>query len=344
LGAPRVWVPEPPTPLEGAYGAPEGQRRPEGLLHEQRLSRTTDRARPGPVSPLPGGRRGAAPGGAHGRSEGRSAVRAEPRLASAPPRGDDGGVLRSLGLPRPLWRRRGVCLALCGVAMGLVPPAVAARPAPGGHYYGFPAAGQYRADGLSDVTADLRVSRNGRSVAAVTLLLSCDSRRGRYDVKMVEMKLALGRASGGTIRRDGSFALAGGYGERRYRLSGASSRRTTRGSSIAPSMPPPRPVDRRRFERCRSGRASAVLYRNGEPPFSGCRSQRAATLLLTSTGRVLQQYALTKPRGGFFPHAYGCLFATPSVASTWARTTTTRRWKCPASRVRLSPTLPASAP
>lgn len=220
-------------------------------------------------------------------------------------------MLWSLGLPRPLWRRRGVCLALCGVAAGLVSPAVAARPAPGGHYYGFPAAGQYRADGLSDVTADLRVSRNGRGVAAVTLLLSCDSRRSRYDVKMVEMKLAFGRASGATIRRNGSFALAGGDGERRYRLSGRFLTADYARLVYRASMPPPRPVDRRRFERCRSGRASAVLYRNGEPPFSGCRSQRAATLLLTSTGRVLQQYALTKPRGGFFPHAYGCLFATP---------------------------------
>ena len=45
------------------------------------------------------------------------------------------------------------------------------------------------------------------------------------------------------------------------------------------------------------------------PPFSGCRSQRARTLVETSTGRVFEQNRLVS-NVEFFPYAYACDFET----------------------------------
>ena len=59
-----------------------------------------------------------------------------------------------------------------------------------------------------------------------------------------------------------------------------------------------------------------TLYRNGVPPFSGCRSQPAFTHLWADTGRAFQQYAATRATPGrptaFFTHVYACLFDSPS--------------------------------
>ena len=56
--------------------------------------------------------------------------------------------------------------------------------------------------------------------------------------------------------------------------------------------------------------SAAVLYRDGQPPFSGCRSQRAGTMLRTDTGRVFQQLII-KEFSSFVTHVYACLYAIP---------------------------------
>jgi len=54
------------------------------------------------------------------------------------------------------------------------------------------------------------------------------------------------------------------------------------------------------------------LYRDGVPPFSGCRTQRAATVLWGDRGRLFEQYAALRPGARFFTHLYACLFDSPS--------------------------------
>lgn len=78
-----------------------------------------------------------------------------------------------------------------------------------------------------------------------------------------------------------------------------------------------RDLPRRRSRDCRATSrryrnwAPAVLYRDGQPPFSGCRTQRAGTLLRTRTGRVFQQLII-KEFSSFVTHVYACLYAIPN--------------------------------
>ena len=218
-------------------------------------------------------------------------------------------------MPRVLARRSavvsGMTLAVCALSSLFAAPAVADRPTPGARYYGFPASGHVRADDLLYLTARLRVSSSGRRIAAVGLALGCEHRTSRYDFKSVRLKLSFSGRRGPKIRRDGSFALAGREDGRRYRLSGRFVTREYARLSFRARMLLPRPIDRRRYKTCRpeEGSSPTALYRRGIPPFSGCRSQHALTLLATDTGRVFQQYRLEG--GEWFPHAYACLFATP---------------------------------
>jgi len=115
------------------------------------------------------------------------------------------------------------------------------------------------------------------------------------------------------VGRDGRFAATGRGGQvltpgprvgpvgRRYRLQG---RFVTR--DVARIVFTERRIRSGRLV-CRS---SMKLYRNGVPPFSGCRSQRAHTDLWAGSGRVFQQYTLEF--GEFFTHHYACLFEYPS--------------------------------
>ncbi len=58
-----------------------------------------------------------------------------------------------------------------------------------------------------------------------------------------------------------------------------------------------------------------VLGLDGAPPFSGCRRQRATTLLRTDAARVFEQYApwdASSPgSSGAVTHVYACAFAKP---------------------------------
>jgi hypothetical protein len=111
------------------------------------------------------------------------------------------------------------------------------------------------------------------------------------------------------VGRDGRFAATGRVGRvGRYRLHG---RFVTR--DLARVVFIERHVRSGRLV-CRS---SMKLYRNGVPPFSGCRSQRAHTDLWAASGRVFQQFTLYRNGGQFgfgefFTHHYACLFESPS--------------------------------
>lgn len=188
----------------------------------------------------------------------------------------------------------GVCMA----AVVLVAPAVAG-PARGGHYFGLVGElAEGPGEGYAEATADLRVSRSGRRIAPATLAFYC----APGEDNRVEVRLSgpAGRGSPVRIGDDGRFGAAGRRGATRYRLVG---RFLTRDLGRVTYT----------VRRSRSGRlvcrASMKLYRNGLPPFSGCRSQRAFTHLWAETGRVFQQYA---GAGSFFTHVYACLFESPS--------------------------------
>jgi hypothetical protein len=59
--------------------------------------------------------------------------------------------------------------------------------------------------------------------------------------------------------------------------------------------------------RCKVSRFPVALYLDGEPPFSGCRRQRAETLASSHDGRVFERYRL-ESSGEFYPYVYGCLY------------------------------------
>jgi hypothetical protein len=197
-------------------------------------------------------------------------------------------------------------LLVCLAVLAFAGPAMAAGPKPGAHYFGFP--GQAIAnDGFVDVTGDLRVSRSGLRIAPARLAFSCGRSESPFQVRLSG---PAGWRAPVRVGRDGSFAATGRVGRLgRYRLHG---RFVTRDFA--------RVVYTER--RVRSGRlvcrSRMKLYRNGVPPFSGCRSQRAHTDLWADSGRVFQQYTRETSGGGeiglgsFFTHHYACLFESPS--------------------------------
>jgi hypothetical protein len=195
-------------------------------------------------------------------------------------------------------------------------PANAARPVKDAHYYGF--------DGrLGDVntakpnarffnlSAKLRVSRTGRRVSGrgdgfyIRYGFAC--RRGR-DYVSGTFPLAGRGMPGPPIRRGGGFALAKSRGDARLRLRGRFVSREAATLVYRVSIVPAPSTNGRRPGRCRSGPTRVALFRDGEPPFSDCRSQRATKLISGATGRLFVQYRLTSQ--GFMPYVFGCLFDT----------------------------------
>jgi hypothetical protein len=215
-----------------------------------------------------------------------------------------------------LWSRAVLAAIAVGLAALLFAGlALAVRPVSRAHYFGFPSGASVEA-GFVDVTGELRVPQSGGHVAPAKLAFSC--RNGR-DVR-VRLSGSAGRRSPVRVGRDGRFVAVGSGGETlglvrprsvaRYRLQG---RFLTRES--ARIIYTERRVRSHRLV-CRS---SMTLYREGVPPFSGCGSQRAVTVLRGDTGRVFLQYAAQLPGSGgefglgsFIPHAYACLFDSPS--------------------------------
>jgi hypothetical protein len=207
-----------------------------------------------------------------------------------------------------------VGLALAFAALLLAAPAMAGQPTPGAHYYGLRAALQYPlVEDIVSPIAEVRVSRSGRRLAAAEVMVLCG--RGR-SLNNPVVRLNLRRNPDAVVHRDGSFGfhavgVSDTEGRVRLWLSGRFA-----SAQYARLFYGVRDFPRRRSRDCRATSqryrnwSAAVLYRDGQPPFSGCRSQRAGTLLRTDTGRVFQQLII-KEFSSFVTHVYACLYAIP---------------------------------
>lgn len=199
----------------------------------------------------------------------------------------------------------GVCLA----TVLLASPAVAGRPTPGALYYGLRATDQYpRVEELIPPSAELRVARSGRRLAAAEVTLLCG--RGRSLDNPV-VRLSFRRNPAAVVRRDGGFSFpAVGLSdtERRVRLWLSGRFVSAQYARLFYRVRNPRdcPPTHERYPDL----SPAALYRDGKPPFSGCRSQRAGTLVHTGTGRVFQQLVIDE-FSSFVTHVYACLYAIP---------------------------------
>ena len=199
----------------------------------------------------------------------------------------------------------GVCLA----AVLFAAPAMAGRPTPGALYYGLRATDQYpRVEELIPPSAELRVARSGRRLAAAEVTLLCG--RGRSLDELV-VRLSFRRNPAAVVRRDGSFSFpAVGLSdtERRVRLWLSGRFVSAQYARLFYRVRNPRdcPPTHERYPDL----SPTALYRDGQAPFSGCRSQRAGTLLRTDTARVFQQLVIDEFTS-FVTHVYACLYAIP---------------------------------
>ena len=199
----------------------------------------------------------------------------------------------------------GVCLA----ALLFAAPAAVGRPTPGALYYGLRAADQYpRVEELIPPSAELRVARSGRRLAAAEVTLLC-GRGSSLDDPVV--RLSFRRNPAAVVRRDGSFSFSAvglSDTERRVRLwlSGRFVSAQYARLFYRVRNPHDCPPTHERYPDL----SPAALYRDGKPPFSGCRSQRAGTLLRTDTGRIFQQLSIDD-FSSFVTHVYACLYAKP---------------------------------
>ena len=200
------------------------------------------------------------------------------------------------------------------VPLAAAPPATAAAPVKG-TYFGFD--GRLAEintakpnGGFFELTAALRVSRGRQRLGGdgdgsyVRFGFPCKA--DTEDWVSGTIPLAGGRMRGPRIRRDGSFAVVTRRGDLRYRLRGRFLSRGAARLVYRASITAQRPRNPRRPGRCKSPLTRVALFLDGEPPFGGCGSQRATTLVSSPTGRLFAQYRLTSQ--GFMPYVFGCLF------------------------------------
>lgn len=215
------------------------------------------------------------------------------------------------GLPGSIGSCLRAFAALAGAGLLAAQATEAARPVNGAHYYGFAGDEFGDVEHLTYLSAEVQVSGSGRRLShrngGSYVSWTADCRLDRRGYVSGRIRLAAPGRRQVRVRRDGTFSLARRQGPVRFRL---------RGRFVAPGYarivyragrPPQRPRDPRRPGICRSGRQRAAVYMDGEPPFSGCQTQRAQTVARTATGRIFRQYQLTN-QGDFFPHVYACLF------------------------------------
>jgi hypothetical protein len=183
--------------------------------------------------------------------------------------------------------RTSVLMAVVCASAVLCSSADAARPAAGGHYYGFEADESSPFDFL-EVGAELRVTDSRRRLGRGSYVALGGECRGN---RSFGHTVRLARAA---ISRRGRFSLTGTTGGRRYRIQG---RFLNRGYARITYT----------VSRCRVSRFPVTLYLNGERPFSSCRKHKAETLASSPVARVFEQYRLEP--AGFFPYVYGCVYA-----------------------------------
>lgn len=199
----------------------------------------------------------------------------------------------------------------------------AATPAKPGRYYGaFHGAATTPFD-YFPVNAKLAVSRSGRSLKTgsyVDFDFPCARERsGYYATGRLRLAPRRGRVR---IRSDGRFALRKQQRTRgpevlaasltrsvpvRFRLRGRFLRNGAVRLVYRVRSTPRRPRNRARPGVCVSPLQVARLYLDGRPPFSGCRSEPAWTLVDTKGGRGFTQWRFVKG-DGFFPYVFACLF------------------------------------
>jgi hypothetical protein len=165
--------------------------------------------------------------------------------------------------------------------------ASAAKPHGGAHYLGFEGSemgyvGHY-SGGLS---SSVRVSASGRKFTGTSYLLIGEAcTHGRY------LSLA------GTRIHNGRFTTTERAGPFRVRLQGHF---VTRGYAMYR-------YSARRGSPCENKIHTGVLYENGQPPFSGCRSQAAETHFQNADGRIFVQWRFSGQ--SFGPFVFACLFS-----------------------------------
>jgi hypothetical protein len=184
---------------------------------------------------------------------------------------------------------RALAALVCALAAVVPTAAQAARPA-GGRYYA--PSRQLEAPGLV-----LRVSPSGGRVEAARVLVVC----GRAFTRTIHFRAG----SEGAVR-GGRFAMAGRRRGLRYRFSGrfASPRHANVEYRVRFALPT---LVGRPRQWCGTGKLRDEADLNGEPPYSGCRTQPAQNRLLTPTGRVYQQLKLVG-RSSYQLYVYACSF------------------------------------
>jgi hypothetical protein len=220
----------------------------------------------------------------------------------------------------------------CSLAVGLALVAAgtfaghgtaAATPAKPGRYYGAFIGAATSPFPYFPIDAQLAVSRSGRSLKTdsyVDFDFPCARERSGYHASgRLRLAPRRGRVR---IRRDGSFALrkrqrtrgpevlaasARRRGPVRFRLRGRFQRNGAVRLVYRVRSTPRRPRNRARPGVCVSPPQVARLYLDGKPPFSGCRSQPAWTLVQGKRGRVFTQWRFVRG-DGFFPYVFACLF------------------------------------
>jgi len=183
--------------------------------------------------------------------------------------------------------------ALLGALLSAAGPAAAAKPHGGARYLGFE--GSETAPTVRQVSANVRVAAGAGELMA-----------GSY----VRVALGCGRATrvplAGTSIRRGRFARVKRAGTIRYGLRGHFVTRAYATIRYSASSPPRAAAS----ARCQSGARAGALYEKGEPPFTGCRSQRAQTDFQNDEGRAFEQLRYDADNVEFLPFAYACLFST----------------------------------
>lgn len=178
---------------------------------------------------------------------------------------------------------------VCALAAVVPTAALAARP-DGGRYYA--PSRQLEAPGLV-----LRVTPGGGRVEAARVLVVC----GRAFSRTIHF-----RAGPEGAVRGGRFAMAGRRRGLRYRFSGrfVSPRHVNLTYRVRFALPT---LVGRPRQWCSTGNLRAEADLNGDPAYSGCRTQPAPNRLLAPTGRVFQQLKLVG-RSRYELYVYACSF------------------------------------
>ena len=193
------------------------------------------------------------------------------------------------------WMVRNASLASVALALAVVglgtEPAAGARPVGGARYYGFEENGAPSWH-LHIQSAALGISRDARRFAArrggsyLDVSGHCNGARKRVVHGTINLASTRRQVRIGST---GRFRAAGRSGRLRYRLRGRFSGADEARIVYRASRPPPGGGGA-----CKVARHRVSLFRNGQPPFRGCRREPAKTLVLGVQGRVFEQGAFDR--------------------------------------------------